>query len=234
MKDQGDWLRQMAQWQQQYWDGWRGMAAQGMGSPQAAAATAAWPDDLNAWQRGLAGMAPAAGFGAGGQGELVERMLSYGKQYLSLLQGLMSGQGFPAGAMQFDPQAWIGELRELQSRYGPGLAAAMPADTVPWFGGVDPAQIEQMVRAFTAAPLRGVQQEMHGWLSTPAFGLAREHAERRQALMRAWLDYQVANQRYSELMLRSLTRTVDTLESKLAERDEPGRRIESARALYDL
>lgn len=235
MKDQGDWLRQMTQLQQQYWDGWRDMAGQAMAPQPGAAATASWQDGLAAWQRGFAGSSPAGGFAAGSQNDLVERMLGYGKQYLGLLQGLMSGGGFQPGSMKFDPQAWIGELRELQQRYGQGLAGVMgPVEALPWFGGIDSAQIEQLVKGFASSPLRGMQQDLEGWLAMPAFGPAREHQERKQALMRAWLDYQVANQRYHELMLRSLTRTLDLLDSKLAERDEPGRRIESARALYDL
>lgn len=235
MKDQGDWLRQMTQLQQQYWDGWRDMAGQAMAPQPGAAATASWQDGLAAWQRGLAGSMPAGGFAAGGQNDLVERMMDYSKQYLGLLQGLMRGQGFQPGSMQFDPQAWIGELRELQQRYGRGLAGAMgPVEAMPWFGGIDSAQVEQMVKGFASSPMRGMKQDLEGWLAMPAFGLAREQQERKQALMRAWLDYQVANQRYNELMVRSLTRTLDLLDSKLTERDEPGRRIESARALYDL
>lgn len=229
MNEQGDWLRQMAQWQQQYWGGLRDLGGRtAAGGPFGASAP--WSDPMAAWQRG-----GAPNLASMDQSEVVERMLGYGRQYLELMQGLMTGRGFAGAGAGFDPQAWLGELRELQQRYGQGLNGMLgPTPAPPWFGDIDPAQVEQMVRSFTAAPMRAAQQEVQGWLSLPAFGLNREHSERGQALLRAWLDYQVASQRYNELMLRSLTRTFDRLESRLAERDEPGRRIESARALYDL
>lgn len=264
MNDQEKWLKQMADLQQQYWNGVRDMAGQAIGQAAPPAANTPWQDGLDAWNRsmgaaggGLGGAgfgAPAfgaspfgtAGFGVpgfggnasvGGQGgfgqnDVVERMLAHGKQYLELLQGMATGGGFQSGP-QFDPRKWIEEMRTLHERFGQGVMGGN-LGTVPWFGGIDQAQIEQMVKSFTGSPMRGMQQEWQAALGVPAFGLAREQQERSQTLLRDWLDYQVTTSRYNDLMMKSTARTFDVLEGKLAQREEPGRQIESARALYDL
>jgi class III poly(R)-hydroxyalkanoic acid synthase PhaE subunit len=264
MSDQADWLKQLAQSQEQYWSGWREMAGQALGQAPRPA-NAPWQDGLEAWSRmvnapgagvlgagfgaaGMPGMPGAAafaapGFGAGGfgagmpgmagfdQNQVFERLMANGKQYLELLQGMMSGRGFQSGA-GFDPNAWIEELRGLHQRHGHGLLGGVAP--MPWFGGIDAGQVEQMVKAFSGNAMRGVQQELGGWLNLPAFGLSREHAERGQALMRAWVDHQAATTRYRELMLQSAGATLDKLQGLLAEREQPGRQLDSAKALYDL
>jgi class III poly(R)-hydroxyalkanoic acid synthase PhaE subunit len=261
MNDQEKWLKQMADLQQQYWNGVRDMAGQAAGQNPPPASNTPWQNGLDAWNRAMGAASGGSGFGApafgaapfgtagfgvpgfggnasvGGQGgfgqnEVVERMLAHGKQYLELLQGMATGQGFQSGP-NFDPRKWIGEMRSLHERFGESVMGAN-LGSVPWFGGIDQTQIEQMVKSFTGSPLRGMQQEWQAALGVPAFGLAREHQERSQTLLRDWLDYQVTTQRYNDLMMKSTQRTFDVLESKLAQREEPGRQIESARALYDL
>jgi class III poly(R)-hydroxyalkanoic acid synthase PhaE subunit len=72
------------------------------------------------------------------------------------------------------------------------------------------------------------------WLSTPAFGLHREHQERWQALAEAQIELQQKNDAYNALMLEAGRDAFDRFERKLAERSEPGRQLQSARALFDL
>ena len=50
----------------------------------------------------------------------------------------------------------------------------------------------------------------------------------------ALLDYQEQNSRYNALIMKSSVRGFELFESKLAAREEPGRQIDSLRALYDL
>jgi polyhydroxyalkanoate synthase subunit PhaE len=68
----------------------------------------------------------------------------------------------------------------------------------------------------------------------PAFGLNREHQERGQALVEAQRDLQQKNDAYNALMLEAGREAFDRFERKLAERSEPGRQLQSARALFDL
>jgi hypothetical protein len=98
----------------------------------------------------------------------------------------------------------------------------------------------QGVRSFEqlasgAAPmLQQMQSEGVSWLKAPAFGYAREHQEHYQKMALAFVDFQQAAKKYSALIMKSSQRSFEILELKLAERAEPGRQIDSVRALYDL
>jgi polyhydroxyalkanoate synthesis regulator phasin len=87
-----------------------------------------------------------------------------------------------------------------------------------------------------AMPMRppGDAGEIKAWLSLPAFGMMREHQEHYQKMAVAWVDYQEQLRRYNESMLKAAQRGFELFEGKLAEREQPGRQIESLRALYDL
>lgn len=77
-------------------------------------------------------------------------------------------------------------------------------------------------------------QDAMSWLRTPAFGLHREHQERWQALVEAQQTLQQANEGYKALMLEAGRDAFERFQRKLAERSEPGRQLQSARALFDL
>lgn len=90
-----------------------------------------------------------------------------------------------------------------------------------------------------AAPyIQALQSVAHGdqsrWLHVPTFGLAREHQERWQALLQAQQDYQQRNNDYNALMLKTMQHALSLFEDKLAEHEEPGRQLTTARALFDL
>jgi hypothetical protein len=86
-----------------------------------------------------------------------------------------------------------------------------------------------------AAPmLQQMQSEGVSWLKAPAFGYMREHQEHYQKMALAFVDFQQATKHYSALIMKSSQRSFEILEGKLAERSEPGRQIDSVRALYDL
>jgi polyhydroxyalkanoate synthase subunit PhaE len=71
-------------------------------------------------------------------------------------------------------------------------------------------------------------------LGMPAFGSGREQQERLQKLMQAQLDFQQREGAYNALMMKALQRAYGVFQDKLAEREEPGRQLTSARALFDL
>ena len=69
----------------------------------------------------------------------------------------------------------------------------------------------------------------------PAFGFAREHQERWQALAAAQLEYQDRTAAYNALMLKAAQRAYEVFEDKLAARaKQPDAKLKSARALFDL
>ena len=71
---------------------------------------------------------------------------------------------------------------------------------------------------------------------------ARGHAQHRAGLFdfllhagaQAQIDLQQRESAYNALMLKSLQRAYELFEGKLAEREEPGRQLKSARELFDL
>jgi class III poly(R)-hydroxyalkanoic acid synthase PhaE subunit len=78
------------------------------------------------------------------------------------------------------------------------------------------------------------RKEGSTWLGMPTFGIGREHQQRWQKLAQAQLDYQQHEAAYNALMLRSSQRAYELFEQKLREREQPGKQLTSARALFDL
>jgi polyhydroxyalkanoate synthase subunit PhaE len=75
---------------------------------------------------------------------------------------------------------------------------------------------------------------MQHFLNMPAFGLNRESQERQQELMKHVQAYAQAMQGYQEQQAKSMQMAVDRMQSKLEERNEPGRELDSLKAVYDL
>lgn len=82
--------------------------------------------------------------------------------------------------------------------------------------------------------LQNLRHQAASTLGMPAFGFAREHQERLQALGQAQLRWQEALTDYNALMAKTSQDAYARFESKLAEREEPGRQLGSVRALFDL
>lgn len=157
-----------------------------------------------------------------------------------------------AAVERFNTQArdWYGQMQQVAAQFA-GHDASAAEITRAWkqaLGAVGENPFPEMFRAMRGQGQQGLEQwiedaspyldawkrEGASWLGLPAFGLAREHQERWQALMQARLDYQEQTNAYNALMLKSAQRAYEIFESKLAERSEPGRQLQSARALFDL
>jgi hypothetical protein len=69
---------------------------------------------------------------------------------------------------------------------------------------------------------------------TPMFGMDREQQMQQQALAQAVLASAQATARYQTLLQRASAQGMQRLQDKLAQHAEPGRQIESLKALYDL
>jgi polyhydroxyalkanoate synthase subunit PhaE len=246
-----DWPKNewMDQWQalsRQYWSAFQDMTRDA-GAKDAAAAMP-WQDGFEQWTRMFGD--------AGKQSETIERVLASAKSFTTFAQAMIAaasaGQG---GGMP----NWSDALR---GNFGmPGMAGgAMPGMSMPGvsmpFGnplgdalrdvaGKSAKGFEQMMQSFApmmqgAAPMMqnfggfDPTKEAKSWLRVPAFGFMREHQEHYQKMAAAMLDYQEQNAKYNALIMRSSQRGFELFESKLAAREEPGRQIDSLRALYDL
>ena len=217
-----DWMNQWQALARQYANAWQG-AAHGAAGVQPPPATPM--QGFEQWSRLLAA-------GTGGQGETIDRLIDSTKSYATYMQSLLAAatantqggnvpwsnafaQGFadPAsGAPLFEHPA-VRAWREMAGQGNTGFAPFMDALRTP-----------------PTADL----SELKAWLNLPAFGSARERQEQLQKTALSAVDYQEQMNRYNALMLKASQSGFALFEGKLAEREQPGRQIESLRALYDL
>jgi class III poly(R)-hydroxyalkanoic acid synthase PhaE subunit len=198
----------------QYWSAWSEFG----GKPQASQALPGWKDGL-AWWTQLAGQ------GRGDVDAALERMNSQAGHWFGAMQELAAGFAGREASASDVGKAW----RDMLGAQGGNPLAAMFTK----MGGQDAHGIDAWMAQ--AAPfLAGLRGEARTLLHLPAFGLAREHQERVQQLAQAQLDYQERNNDYLGLLARAGQDAFARFERKLAEHSEPGRQIESARALFDV
>lgn len=167
---------------------------------------------------------------AGTPAETIERFVQGARDYVSFMQSTLNAAGTNPEGMS----AWMEPLKRAFA--SPGMAGAMFDHP---FARLWPAQAQGANPFASAMPFNMPSQpanlqELKSWLSLPTFGLTREHQERQQNAALAWVEYQEQVARHNEQMLKATRRGFELFEGKLAEREQPGRQIESLRALYDL
>lgn len=82
--------------------------------------------------------------------------------------------------------------------------------------------------------LETLQRDLGPWLQSPAFGPGREHQARWQALLRAQQEYQAHSSDYVDQIKQALDEAFKLFEQRLAEHEQPGNQLTSARAMFDL
>ena len=165
------------------------------------------------------------------QNEAMERMLSGAQGYLGMLQSLAAAAAGQSGGGENLADAFRNGLFPgafSSSTMGNPMAAAMRG-----LAGSGARGFDQMMEQFAAAA-GPMFDKARGALHQPAFGFLREKQENLQKTAQVFIDYQEQSARYDRLMLKVGEQSFARFQLKLAEREEPGRQIESARALYDL
>jgi polyhydroxyalkanoate synthase subunit PhaE len=230
-KTGADWLGDWQALQQRYWTSMGEMARKAADQAgKADKAGKSQPAGMPKWHEGLEIWSRAFQGGRNGHGELVERALAHGKAYLDMLQRVGGLAAQPPG--QVGAQDWSAAFTDMMKGALPGISGsgfeALRSASTQGARGVEQmmADIEPLLSLFLG--------EARSLLGVQPFGMAREHQERQQALAVAVLDYQQASARYQALLAKSLELGIENFEGKLAERSEPGRHIESPKALYDL
>lgn len=210
-----DWMKQ-----------WQALSQQSLG---------AWAEAARATG---AGAAPADGFaqwaqafGGGGEAapaQTIERFVEGARNYVTMMQALLAG----VGNAQAGTPAWGDAMRQAFAAAGPYRFAHPLAG--PWQPpSADAfASLLNLFRGPAATP--GDTAELKAWLRLPTFGYLREHQEHQQKTALAWVEYQEQLARYNAQMLEAARRGFEIFEGKLAEREQPGRQVDSLRALYDL
>jgi len=196
---------------------------------------------LDLWGQALRGSAPQpAAVGVPGLNDMLE---AWGRQ--------AGGQGGLGPAMEhFNRQSsdWYAQMQQVASRFSgrdhsagdvAGAWREAFAGTHPFAGLMESMRgpgLETIAQWGEAGmpSLHGLRAETAAAMRMPAFGFAREHQERLQALALAQLRWQEAQQDYGRLMAKASRDAFSRFESKLASHEEPGRQISSVRALFDL
>lgn len=218
-----DWLNQWQGLSRNVLNAWQDMARQAGAAPQAPVSP--WHEGFEQWARLFAS-------GGGAQSETIERIIDSAKGYAAFMQSALAAAANAGGG-----PAWSETLR---SGFGIPGAASMPFGNdllramheMPAQGGGYAAILNAL--GSLRPPTVADAGELKRWLSLPAFGLTREHQEHYQKTAVAWVEYQEQMARYNALMLKASQRGFELFEGKLTEREQPGRQIDSLRALYDL
>lgn len=205
----------------------------------------------SAWGDAMRGMAPGQAMpGSGGPGGPMPNWQDAVDWWSRLAHG--GREEANAAVDRFNAQArqWYGQMQQVAARFAG--QDANPADiTAEWkraLGAMGENPFPEMFRAMRGQGAQGLEQWMedaspwldawrregNAWLGMPTFGLGREHQERWQKLAQAQMDYQQHESAYNALMMKAAQRAYEVFEKKLAERQEPGRQLSSARALFDL
>ena len=202
----------------QYWGAWGEALRAASGQPAVPAGMQGWHDVVDWWSKLAHGGRTEAN-------DLVERFNAQARNWFGQMQQVAAQHaGQDASAAQI-ADAWKKALGAAGENPFPEIFRTMR--------GHGQQGLEQWIE--DASPyLDAMRREGMSWLSLPAFGLNREHQERLQALARAHVDYQDKTSAYNALMMKAGQHAFELFEAKLAEREEPGRQLGSARALFDL
>ena len=199
----------------QYWGMWGDAVRSATPQSRADAGMQGFRDALGAWTN-------IAGGGSGGFDNVLGHFNRQSGDWFAQMQQVAAQFAGRDHAAQDVAKAW---KRALGGNPFQGLFHGMRG---PGLQG-----LEQWSEA--AAPwLQALRSEAASTLGMPAFGFTREHQERLQAQAQAQLRWQDALGAYNALMATTSQDAYARFESKLAEREEPGRQIGSVRALFDL
>jgi len=206
----------------QYWNAWGDAMRSGVAPAQPA--MPGWNDAV-AWWSQLAKGVPGADGGRIEVNDALDRFNTQARGWFGQMQQLAAQFAGKDAAAADIAGAW---------RQALGAGGSNPfAEMFKGMQGPGQQGVERWMEQ-VAPFLQNMQRDGRSWLGLPAFGFAREHQERWQALAQVQLDYQDKSNAYSALMAEAAQRAFSRFEDKLAERSEPGRQIGSARALFDL
>lgn len=176
----------------------------------------------DAWMQSLQGAAPAVHHAS--PDDLLSRALGGLKSYADWLQAAAT-----SGVATQGMDDWQQNLRQWFTGAGQPFAQA--------FAGIDSAAAHGFAQQWQSW-LQAAQPRFGEWGAAfdggPAFGYTRERQLQNQALLDAMREYADASARYQTLILRANAEGFERLQEKLKQHIEPGRQIDSLKALYDL
>jgi polyhydroxyalkanoate synthase subunit PhaE len=205
----------------QFWETWTDFAQQQAGKASAGGASPGmpnWHEGLELWSR-LTGTSPSTD-----ANHAVEQLTRHGQRMMQMMQSLATQV---ASGKPLNPADLAGNWKEMFGGGNPML------DTLGEISGSGARGWEQFTQSIEPV-LAGLRGERNEILGMPAFGSGRERQERLQALLAAQVEHAETSAAYAALLAKASQDGMALFQDKLAERSEPGRQIDSARALYDL
>jgi len=224
MADQAsEFIRQSQAMAEQSWSQWMRYLQQAAGQPASPLAGFGMPGmGAMAGMPGMPGM-PGMAAPTAPMGDMLERSLAGITSYLEWLQRAASAQATPPG------MDWQASMKDLFGGAGEPFAQA--------FGGIDSTAAQGFAQQWQAWLAAASQAGAGDWRTPsymPGFGLHREQQAKQQALVTAMMESAEQQRRYQALILKANTQGLERLQDKLADHIEPGRQLESLKALYDL
>lgn len=214
-------------WMRQFWNVWGNAmrSAGGAGAPNPFGMPGFSPSGLPDWQQTLDWWSRSLHGTRGNANDAIERLSAQARHWFGQMQDVAAQFAGRDAAAADIVAGWKQALGAAGDNLFPEIFRAMR--------GRGMHDLERWME--DAAPyLHAWQQQMRGWLSLPTFGLSREHQERLQQLAQAQLDYQQHSGAFNAVLAKAGQRAFELFETKLAEREEPGKAIASGRALFDL
>jgi polyhydroxyalkanoate synthase subunit PhaE len=216
---QNDFMKAMQNGADLYLKGLGDLGAQYLGQGARENASAPWAQGMEQFVKLFSGAHSGFGnqSGANQSEHLFEQVMSQGKAYVSMLENLY----------QSSSQGTNMDFSSLAKQWLEELSKANPFMQLPNFSAAG----FQMPNAFSFDP--SMMNAQH-FLNMPAFGSSRESQERHTDLIKQMQAYMEAMQGYQALQSKSMKMAIDRMQSKVEERNQPGRELDSLKAIYDL
>lgn len=213
-------------WARRYWNAWGdALRAAPMATPTPSTGIPGWSEAMTWWSQ----LAKGGAQGVPGLGdEAVSRFTAQAQGWFGQMQKLAAQFAGQKASAADIASAWKQALGGDGANPFADMLGSMPGSAQ-----TDPSQWFEQFAPWLQQWQQG-QQQGRSWLGLPAFGFAREHQERWQQLAQAQLDLQQQSKAYQTLLAEAAQDAFVRFERKLSERSEPGRQLESVRALFDL
>ncbi len=236
---QKEFLGAMQSGAEQYWKGLNELGEKFMGANASSGKGPSWSEGMEQFAKLYGGSSSSNNSAHEG---VFDQVLSQGKGFVSMLEKMYqsASQGNQAtSAIDFAAlgQQMLAELAKNNPFSNlPGLQ--IPGMQIPGMGNTAGFGAMPNFPGFGGAGLSGAFDpktlSLENFLNMPAFGSNRESQERKQALIKHIGSYMQAMQGYQALQMKSIQMAIERMQGKLEERNEPGRQLDSLKAVYDL
>ena len=235
---QKEFLGAMQSGAEQYWKGLNELGEKFMGANASSGKGPSWSEGMEQFAKLYGGSSSNNSAHEG----VFDQVLSQGKGFVSMLEKMYqsASQGNQAtSAIDFAAlgQQMLAELAKNNPFSNlPGLQ--IPGMQIPGMGNTAGFGAMPNFPGFGGAGLSGAFDpktlSLENFLNMPAFGSNRESQERKKALIKHIGSYMQAMQGYQALQMKSIQMAIERMQGKLEERNEPGRQLDSLKAVYDL